>query len=90
MEMYIGSGLDNFDNEDIEGVVADVMSYISRHRESYSILKDLFRRVGNPNDAEEYEQLLADDALCAFGRALNLVLNSEQAYSALNKSEIRL
>ena len=98
MEMYSGSGLENFDNEDIEGVVVDVMSYISRLREAYSNLKDIFRRVGNPNDAEEYEQLLADDALrgnfydalCAFGRALNLVLNSEQAYAALNKSEIQL
>ena len=47
------------------------------------------------SDAEAVEVFLADDnvrqdfytLLCAFGRALHLVLNAEQAYNALSKEE---
>lgn len=96
MEVYSGSGLEEFDSEDIKGVIVDVMAYVSRLREAYSHICDLFAIVKNKDDAEEYEVYLSDDtirgkfydALCVFGRALNMVLNSEKAYAAFNKAEI--
>ena len=95
MDMYSGAGLENFDGGDLEGVVVDVMSAIGNLRSAYTQLVELFAPVGSISDAEAVEVFLADDnvcqdfytLLCAFGRALHLVLNAEQAYNALSKEE---
>lgn len=96
MEVYSGSGLEEFDSADIKGVIVDVMACVGRLREAYSHLCDVFSNINNKEDTEEIELYLADteirgrfyDALCVFGRALNMVLNSEKAYSAFEKTEI--
>lgn len=96
MEVYGGAGLEEFDGADIKGVIVDVMACVGRLRESYSHLCDVFASIKNKEDTEEIELYLADseirgkfyDALCVFGRSLNMVLNSEKAYSAFEKSEI--
>ena len=96
MEIYSGSGLEQYDSADIKGVVVDVMACVGRIRETYSHLCDIFATIKNKEDTEEIEQFLADseirgkfyDALCVFGRAMNMVLNSEKAYSAFEKQEI--
>ena len=95
MDMYSGAGLENFDGGDLKGVVVDVMSAVGNLRSAYTQLVELFAPVGSISDAEAVEMFLADDKvrqdfytlLCAFGRALNLVLNAEQAYNALSKEE---
>lgn len=95
MDMYGGAGLENFDGGDLKGVVVDVMSAIGNLRSAYTQLVELFAPVGSISDAEAVEVFLADDKmrqdfytlLCAFGRALHLVLNAEQAYNALSKEE---
>lgn len=95
MDMYSGAGLENFDGGDLKGVVVDVMSAIGNLRSAYTQLVELFALVGSISDAEAVEVFLADDnvrqdfytLLCAFGRALHLVLNAEQAYNALGKEE---
>ena len=95
MDMYSGAGLENFDGGDLKGVVVDVMSAIGNLRSAYTQLVELFAPVGSISDAEAVEGFLADDnvrqdfytLLCAFGRALHLVLNAEQAYNALGKEE---
>lgn len=95
MDMYSGAGLENFDGGDLKGVVVDVMSAIGNLRSAYTQLIELFAPVGSISDAEAVEVFLADDKmrqdfytlLCAFGRALHLVLNAEQAYNALSKEE---
>ena len=95
MDMYSGAGLENFDGGDLKGVVVDVMAAIGNLRSAYTQLVELFAPVGSISDAEAVEVFLADDKmrqdfytlLCAFGRALHLVLNAEQAYNALNKEE---
>lgn len=95
MDMYSGAGLENFDGGDLKGVVVDVMSAIGNLRSAYTQLVELFAPVGSISDAEAIEVFLADDKmrqdfytlLCAFGRALHLVLNAEQAYNALSKEE---
>ena len=71
------------------------MSSIGALREAYTRLADLFASVEHPEDSEAIEVFLADgkkresfyNLLCAFGKALNIVLNAEQAYSALPKEE---
>lgn len=95
MDMCSGAGLENFDGGDLKGVVVDVMSAIGNLRSAYTQLVELFAPVGSISDAEAVEVFLADDnvrqdfytLLCAFGRALHLVLNAEQAYNALGKEE---
>lgn len=97
MDMYSGAGLENFDSGDLKGAVVDVMSSVGTLRDSYTRLVELFAAVRNKADAEEVEVFLADDKiredfynlLCAFGKTLNLVLNSEQAYAAVPKDELK-
>lgn len=98
MDLYSGAGLENFDGGDLKGVVVDVMSSVAGLRESYTRLTELFVPLKNLRDTEEVEVFLADDKkresfynlLCAFGKALNMVLNAEQAYSAVPKGELKL
>lgn len=95
MDMYSGAGLENFDGGDLKGVVVDVMSAVGNLRSAYTQLVEFFAPVGSISDTEAVEVFLADDKarqefytlLCAFGRALHLVLNAEQAYNALGKEE---
>lgn len=97
MEIYSGAGLENFDAGDLKGVVVDVMSAIGALREAYTRLTELFSGLKHQEDTEEIEVFLADDKkrgefynlLSSFGRALNVVLNAEQAYTAVPKSELK-
>ena len=95
MDMYSGAGLENFDGGDLKGVAVDVMSAIGTLREAHTQLMELLEPVRNLYDSEEVEVFLADEKireafynqLCAFGKALSLVLNAQQAYEALPKAE---
>ncbi len=96
LEVYSGAGLEDFDSEDIKGVVVDIMQSISKLREEYSRLCDIFLPVNNNEDTEEIEVFLADDelrakfydTLCGFGRALNIVITSETTYNSIDKVEL--
>ncbi len=95
MDMYSGAGLEKFDSGDLKGVVVDVMTSVGDLRNTYSQLVELFASVPNSHDSEAVEVFLADgkiredfyNRLCAFGRALSIVLNSERAYNAIPKDE---
>ena len=95
MDMYSGAGLENFEGGDLKGVAVDIMTAVGDLRNTYTQLMELFSPVSDIHDSESVEVFLADDKLretfynrlCAFGRALNLVLNSEQAYNAVPKGE---
>lgn len=97
MDMYSGAGLENFDGGDLKGVLVDVLSAVGDLREAHTRLMDLFTDVDNPADTEAVEVFLADEKkreefynrLCSLGKALNLVLNAEQAYSAFPKDELK-
>ena len=96
MDTYSGAGLENFDGGDLKGVVVDVLVALGQLRDAYTNLVGLFDEVQNKEDAEVFEVALADEKkregfynlLCAFGRALNLALNSEQVYAAIPKDEL--
>lgn len=95
MDMYSGAGLENFDGGNLKGVAVDVINAIGALREAYTQLMALLAPVKNIHDSEEVEIFLADEKLreafynqlCAFGKALSLVLNAQQAYEALPKEE---
>ena len=97
MDMYSGAGLENFEARDLKGVVVDVLAAIGQLRESYTNLINLFADVTNLEDTESVEVSLADEQkraqfynlLCAFGRTLNIVLNSEQVYAAIPRDELK-
>ncbi|QWB96212.1 type I restriction endonuclease subunit R [Mycoplasmatota bacterium] len=96
METYSGSGLENYDSEDIQGALVDVISVIGKLREAYSQLLDIFKPVKNQKDNEEYEILLEDDeirtdfynTLSLFGKYLGISLESEHVYNALGEYEL--
>jgi type I restriction enzyme R subunit len=96
MNMYSGAGLENYDSEDLKGVVVDVITAVAGVREAYSHIYDLFSTIKNKEDTEEVEVFLADgkireefyNLLCTLGKALSIVLNSETAYSAMPRDEL--
>ena len=98
MEVYGGAGLENYDKDDIQGVVLDIMSCVAKLRETYSQLWDVFATIKNKKDTEEIEIYLADsevrgkfyDALCAYGRTFTTVMNSAKAFAAFEREEIEL
>lgn len=96
LQLYSGAGLDQFDPEDLKNVLYDVISIVGTLRHYYSALQDLFAPVKNRRDQEEYEVLLADEALredfyedlCQFGKHLAIALESEEVYHALCEGEL--
>lgn len=97
MDLYSGAGLENFDGGDLKGVVVDVMSAVGNLRSAYSNLCELLAPVLEKMDTEEIEVFLSDDKireqfynlLCVFGKALSVVLNSDKAYEAIPRDELK-
>lgn len=96
LQVYSGSGLENYDGKDIEGALVDVISISGKLREAYTHLLEIFKNVKNRNDREEYELELADDKLredfysqlSLFGKYLGIALESVHLYNALGYEEI--
>lgn len=96
MQIYSGAGLENFDGEDLQGALVDVVTVIGSLKQAYSNLVGIFKMVKNKNDKEEYEIALADDEirdvfyldLSNFGRYLGISLESEHVYNALGENEL--
>ncbi|WHY39221.1 type I restriction endonuclease subunit R [Bacillus velezensis] len=97
MQMYSGSGLENFDPKDLEGAIYDVISVIGSLRQYHSDLLQIFAPIKNKQDTEEYEVWLEDkesrdgfyDVLSQFGRNLGIALESEKIYNALPEEELK-
>lgn len=97
MDLYSGAGLENFDGGDLKGVVVDVMSAVGNLRSAYSNLCELLAPVLEKMDTEEIEVFLSDDKireqfynlLCIFGKDLSIVLNSDKAYEAIPRDELK-
>lgn len=96
MQMYSGAGLENFDPNDLEGAIYDVISVIGSLRQHYSDLWQIFAPVKNKNDLEAYSVWLEDDerreafynVLSQFGRNLGIALESEKVYHAIPTDEL--
>ena len=57
------SALPEFEREDLANTLTDIDSIFHKLPQKHSVLWDTFRDVHNTRDQEEYERLLADDAL---------------------------
>jgi len=98
MRTYSGAGLENFDGKDLEGALVDVISIVGKLREAYSNVVAIFKSVKNKEDKEEFEVLLAEEALrndfyyelSQFGKYFGVALESEHVYNALGEEDIKL
>lgn len=96
MKIYSGGGLENFDPEDLDGAIYDVISVIGLLRQYHSDLLQLFAPIKNKQDIEEYEVWLEDDekrnefydTLSKFGRNVGIALESEKVYHSLPSDEL--
>src|SRR5690625_4463589 len=63
MNVYSGSGLENFDPEDLQGTLYDSLDISGELRQYYTHLLDRFKGVKNKKDIEAYEVYLADQKI---------------------------
>lgn len=78
MNVYSGSGLEQFDPADLEGTLVDSMEIMGELRQSYSHLVDMFKNVTYKNDSSSYEVVLEDKKI------------RENFYAKLNQVETAL
>ncbi|SHJ48001.1 type I restriction endonuclease subunit R [Tepidibacter formicigenes] len=96
MDMYSGAGLENFDPKDLKGALRDVISIIGTLRHYHTELVNMFAKIKNKDDVEEYEVFLANEELreefysllSNFSKNLGIALESEQVYNALSQDEL--
>lgn len=96
MDMYSGSGLENFNGKHLKGAVQDVIVIIGELRQYYTDLIEFFSLIKNKKDVEEYEIYLEDqklredfyNILRKFSKNLSIALGSEKIYDSLEKGEI--
>lgn len=90
------SAFDGYDPSDVSETVQDVRDEIRRLPQLHDQLWDLLKPVRNKKDMEQFEQLLADEALRqdfyarlqAFSRCLHLSLSSDKLLDVLAESDI--
>jgi type I restriction enzyme, R subunit len=84
LDMYSNEALASFDQEDLAGTFTNVSLEVEKLPQRHSDLWDLFKTIKNKLDPEQYEQLLADEAirskfknaLSAYARNLALALST--------------
>lgn len=97
MEMYSGSGLENFDPKDLKGALYDTLTVIGELRANHSNLMDKFKSIKNKKDSEAYEKLLADkkirdefyDNLRKLKNSLNLAITLEKVYNSIEDEVVK-
>jgi type I restriction enzyme R subunit len=91
------SALEGFAADDVAGTVHDVREEIRKLPQLHDQLWDLFRPVRNKQDMEQFEQLLADQAiredfyerLRAFGRCLHIALSSDKLLDVMDEQQVK-
>lgn len=86
LTMYADAGLEDFDEEDLEGTLTSIHQEVAKLPQRYSDLWDLFKEVRNCYDEEAYELLLADavlreefyQRLADFSNILAMAFSTEQ------------
>jgi len=82
LQLY--SAFADFDTDDLEGTMVNIMEEIKKLPQKHSELWDIFKGVSNKRDAEAYQLILKDEAirvvfydkLAAFAKCLKLALSS--------------
>jgi type I restriction enzyme R subunit len=96
LTMYADAGLEDFDENDLEGTLTSIQAEVSNLPQRYADLWDIFKTIKNKHDEEEYEQFLGDDArrkefyqrLYEYAKILAMALSSEQFI--MNASDAQL
>ena len=57
------TSLEDFDNEDIEGLLKNITEEINTLPQKHSDLREIFKEIKNKSDEEAYERLLSDEVL---------------------------
>lgn len=91
LQLY--SSFEEFDTEDLEGTMVNIVEEIKKLPQKHSELWDIFKTVVNKRDAEGYQLLLKDEAvralfydkLAAFAKGLKLALSSIQFYNMVDE-----
>jgi len=95
LDLY--GGLPDFDAADLEGTLTDVSTEIAKLAQRHSDLWDLFKIVKNRRDQEEYELVLADDALrhefyerlSTYARTLQIALSTVAFLDGTPEEKVR-
>ena len=90
------SAFEGYDPADLAGTVHDIKEEIRRLPQLHDQLWDLFKPVRNKKDMEQFEQLLADEALRqefyarlkAFSRCLHISLSSDKLFDVFDEAKI--
>ncbi len=94
LDLY--SALPEYDTQDVENILTDMRKIVLTLPQKHSVLWDTFKEVKNRQDEEEFELLLADEALrtkfyerlSAFSRTLAVALASESFYDTTPQEKI--
>ncbi|MFC1786840.1 type I restriction endonuclease subunit R [Halobacteriota archaeon] len=91
------SALEDFDEEDLTGTVVSVVEEVRTLSQKHSDLWEIFKKITNKRDEEEYERLLADkelrqlfyDRLSDFSRTLGIALSTSWFYDEVDDAQIQ-
>jgi type I restriction enzyme, R subunit len=94
LELY--SSFEDFDADDLEGILVNIVDEVKKLPQKHSELWDIFKTVANKRDAEAYQLLLKDEAirvvfydkLAVFAKALKLALSSIDFYRMVEEKTI--
>lgn len=90
------SAFEGYDPEDIAGALTDIREEMKRLPQLHEQVWDVFKEVQNKKDMEQFEQLLADEAirqdfyerLRTFSRCLHISLSSDKLHEVISDSKV--
>jgi type I restriction enzyme, R subunit len=94
--LVLYSSFEEFDEDDLEGILVNISEEIKKLPQKNSELWDVFKTIPNKRDAEAYQQLLKDEAirnlfydkLATFAKSLKLALSSIQFHKEVEEKTI--
>lgn len=98
ISMYSAEALKSFDADDLVGILAQTSQEVATLPQKHSDLWDLFKTIKNKLDAEQYEQLLSDEALrakfkealSAYARTLGIALANAEFMEKAPAEKIKM
>lgn len=90
------SAFDGYDPEDVAEALLDIKTELKKLPQLHEQLWDLFKSISNKKDMEQFEILLAEEAirndfyerLRAFGRCLHIALSSDKIHDLFDDKRI--
>ncbi|MFZ2324312.1 MAG: HsdR family type I site-specific deoxyribonuclease [Ignavibacteriaceae bacterium] len=94
--LLLYSSFEEFDPDDLEGILVNISEEIKKLPQKHSELWDIFKTIPNKRDAEAYQLLLKDEAirnhfydkLAAYAKSLKLALSSIQFHKEADEKTI--